>query len=355
MLFFLPLLEAHDHAQFELHAYASVANPDSITTRMRRSFDVWHDVRHLTDAQLAEQIRVDGMDLIVDLTMHMADNRMLVFARRPAPVQVTWLGYPATAGLDTIDYRLTDHHLEPNGEDYPLSAEIPIRLPDSWCCYDPVFETPPCEEQPALRAGRITFGSLNNFCKINEVVLARWARVLITVQDSTLLLLCPEGTTRERTLAILSSHGVKPSRVEFVSFQSRQSYLKTYNRIDICLDPFPYNGHTTTLDALWMGVPVLTLPGTLTPSRAGASLLTTIGLREMIAGSEDDYLALAVNFARDLPRLAALRASLRGCLQRSPLMDAKRFARATEAAYREMWLQWCARQDAAKSSVSPST
>ena len=339
--FVLPLLEAHDHTRFEIYAYASVSNPDGITERMRHSFDVWHDVLPLTDAQLADQIRTDGIDLLVDLTMHMAHNRMPVFACKPAPVQVTWLGYPATAGLDTIDYRLTDHHLEPAGEDYPFSAETPVRLPDSWCCYQPVTDMPPCADPPVLRKGHITFGSLNNFCKINEAVLHRWARVLLAVPNSALLLLCPEGTTRQRTLALLSTQGVDSNRIEFVARQSRQDYLRTYHRIDICLDPFPYNGITTTLDALWMGVPVLTLPGPLPPARVGASLLTTLGLPELIASSETDYIVRATALARDLPRLAGLRAGLRERMQRSPLMDAPRFARAVETAYCTMWQRWC--------------
>ena len=352
--FVLPLLEAHDHAQVEVHAYASVRAPDATTERMRRSFDVWHDVLHLTDAQLADQIRADGIDILIDLTMHMANHRLLTFARKPAPVQVTWLAYPATTGLAAIDYRLSDRRLEPPGESDPFSAEIPVRLPDSWCCYDPLIERPPSCVPPAMQTGRITFGSLNHFRKINEEVLHLWARVLVAVPDSRLLLLSPAGSAQERVSTMLSKQGVTADRVAFVSLQPRPEYLQTYEQIDICLDPFPYNGITTTLDALWMGVPVLTLPGPLPPARVGASFLTTLGLPELIASSETDYIVRAAALARDLPRLAGLRAELRERMQRSPLMDAPRFARNVEGAYRAMWHRWCGQRTPTIASTPPA-
>ena len=341
--FVLPLLEAHDRSLYEIHAYSSVNQPDHITARFRQAVDVWHDVRTLDDDQLAKKVVSDRVDILIDLTMHMANNRLLVFARKPSPVQVTWLAYPATTGLNAINYRLTDSLMESAADPYPFSAEVPVRLPESWCCYHPVTESPPCTRAPARVAGKNTFGSLNNFFKNNDAVLRRWAHVLTATPDSSLLLLCPSDAARDRVRLFMTQAGIAAERLEFVGRQQRYDYLSTYQRIDVALDPFPYNGITTTLDALWMGVPVLTLPGALPPARAGLSLLTTLGLTEMIAHSEDDYIRRAVSLACDLPRLAANRADLREHLLRSPLMDAPRFARNVESAYRTMWRQRCAR------------
>jgi protein O-GlcNAc transferase len=223
---------------------------------------------------------------------------------------------------------------------FPQSPEEPIRLPDSWCCYDPVGESPEINTLPALSAGGVTFGSLNNFAKVHEGVLSLWARVLEAVKGSRLLMLCPEGKARERVRAFFNARGIAADRLELVGFLHRWEYLSLYRRIDLGLDPFPFNGMTTTCDALWMGAPVLTLPGEMPASRAGLSLLSTIGLGELAASSEEDYVRLAVELAGNLPRLAHLRATLRPRMRASPLMDAPRFARNVEAAYRSMWERW---------------
>ena len=288
-------------------------------------------------------IREDRVDILVDLTMHTADNRLPVFARQPAPVQVTWLAYPGSTGLHSIGYRLTDAHMDPPGKDSVWPAEEPVRLPDCWCCYNPVGDSPEINASPAWSAGGVTFGSLNNFAKVNEGVLALWARVLEELKGSRLLMLCPEGRTRERVRAFFAARGIgAPERLGNLGVQPRWEYLRLYERIDIGLDPFPCNGMTTTCDALWMGAPVLTLPGAMPISRAGLSLLSTIGLEELAASSEDDYVRKAVELAGDLPRLAELRATLRARMLASPLMDAPRFARNMEAAYQSMWQRWCA-------------
>jgi predicted O-linked N-acetylglucosamine transferase (SPINDLY family) len=204
-------------------------------------------------------------------------------------------------------------------------------------------------ELPALRAGGVTFGSLNNFAKVNDRVLDRWGHVLDAVKRSRLLMFCPAGRTRERVRARLGERGIAPERVEFAGFLPRLEYLRLYQRIDICLDPFPYNGMTTTCDALWMGAPVLTLPGAAPASRAGMSLLSSVGLAEFAASSERDYLRMAADLAEDLPRLAELRATMRSRMRASPLMDAPRFARNVEAAYRWMWRAWCSGASGPKS------
>jgi protein O-GlcNAc transferase len=294
-------------------------------------------------------IRTDRIDILVDLTMHMRQNRLLAFARKPAPVQVAWLAYPGTTGLSTMDYRLTDPHLdppavspvEPPGTDESVYAERTIRLPDTFWCYDPLATEPAVNPLPALETGRITFGCLNNFCKVNDNLLSLWAKILRQVENSRLLLLAPMGNCRPRTLEHFRNDGVDPARIEFVEFQSREKYLATYNRIDLGLDTFPYNGHTTSLDSFWMGVPVITLVGNTPAARAGWCQLSNLGLAELAGRTPDEFVRIAVELASDLPRLQQLRSTLRARMEQSPLMDAPKFARNIEAAYRQMWRTWC--------------
>ena len=343
--FLTPLLERHDHAAFEIICYASVKRPDAVTTRMKRSSDTWRDVFGLRDEALADLIREDGIDILVDLSQHTAGNRLPVFARKPAPVQVAWLGYPGTNGLHAMDWRMTDACLEPEGSPWSESVEEAVRLPDSWFCFDPIDEYPEPGELPALRAGHVTFGSLNNFSKVSEAVLLRWAGVLRTVEGSRLLLQCPAGETQARVRRFLEGQGIGAERLEMVTnLPARSDFLKLFERIDIALDPFPYNGATTTCEALWMGIPVLTLPGSVIVSRFSLSIISACGMPEFIAGSEADYLSLAASLAHDLPRLSQLRRSLRERMKSSPFMDASRFARNVEDAYRRMWRTWCAMQ-----------
>ncbi|MEY4938656.1 MAG: hypothetical protein RIQ93_391 [Verrucomicrobiota bacterium] len=340
--FVLPLFLAHDRTQFEVHAFASVAKPDGLTERFRRAVEHWHDVAALSDAELAGKIVSENIDILVDLTMHMANNRLAVFARKPSPIQVTWLAYPGSTGLPAIDYRFTDAFMEPTGVATEYSAETPVRLPDSWCCYDPLFPTPERSPLPALRSERVTFGSLNNPCKHNEAVIRLWADLLRAKPDSRLLLLSARGSARTRLQDLFARHDIAADRLDYVEPASRTQYLEYYARIDIALDPFPYNGITTTCDALWMGVPVLTLPGTIPASRAGLSLLATAGLPEWIATSPADFIQRAVRLSADREQLAQVRAGLRRQMQNSPLADAPRFARGVESAFLEMWRHRCA-------------
>ncbi len=266
---------------------------------------------------------------------------------QPAPVQVAWLGYPGSTGLRTIEYRFTDAWMEPEGSPWSESVEKPVRLPDSWFCFDPIDEYPATDSLPALRAGHVTFGCLNNFCKVNDAVLQRWAEMLRAVEGSRLLLRCPDGETQIRVRQFFEARGIRAERVELVALIStRKEFLDLFQRIDIALDPFPYNGGTTTCEALWMGIPVLTLPGSLIVSRIGLSILSAAGVPELVAASEAGYVSLAASLAGDLPRLAQLRATLRERMKASPFMDAPCFARNVEQAYREMWREWCARQSA---------
>jgi predicted O-linked N-acetylglucosamine transferase (SPINDLY family) len=335
--FTIPLFASHDSDHFEIFCYSDVAKPDSITQRLRAASNTWRNTIGLADSKLADLVRSDRIDILVDLTMHMARNRLLVFARKPAPVQVTWLAYPGTTGLDAIDYRLTDPYLDPPQTGDEFYSEKSIRLPNAFWCYDPM-SAEPFGELPAARNGYITFGSLNNFCKVNDGVLALWSRVLAAVPDSRLILLSPQGIHREQVIQKL---GVQPFRVEFVQRMKRDRYLQTHDRFDIVLDTFPSNGHTTNLDALWMGVPVVTLRGQTAVSRGGASILSNVGLTEFIAENPDQYLSIATGLAGDLSKLAELRSSLRTRMERSPLMNARQFAADIEAAYRRMWRNWC--------------
>jgi len=340
----LPLFEQHDRKRFEILCYSGVERPDWMTERLRALAGGWRSAAGISDAGLAQMIREDEVDILVDLAMHTAGNRLPVFARQPAPVQVAWLAYPGSTGLPGMGYRLTDARMEPPGSrgcGTASSSEEPVRLPDCWCCYQQVDVSPEVNDLPAVSAKGVTFGSLNNFAKVNEGVLELWARVFDAVKGSRLVMLCPEGTARERVRAFFRARGIAPERVEFVGLLPRWEYLRLYQRIDIGLDPFPCNGMTTTCDALWMGVPVLTLPGAALVSRAGLSLLSSVGLGELAASSEEHYVRLAAELAGNLPRLADLRATLRARMLASPLMDAPRFARDVEAAYREMWRRWC--------------
>ncbi len=244
-----------------------------------------------------------------------------------------------------------DRSSEIGSAPFPRSSISDLRpaeqvfLLDSFWCFDPRQADLPVNALPALESMEVTFGCLNNFCKVNARVLALWARILGQIEDSRLLLLSPAGSHRERTLVLLQQLGVDKSRVEFVAGKPRREYLEWYHRIDIALETFPYNGHTTSLDAFWMGVPVPSLVGKLPVSRAGLSHLMNLGLPELVASSEDQYVNLVVELAGDLPRLASLRATLRERMKASVLVDAPRYARQIEQAYRQMWRRWCLEQN----------
>ncbi len=335
-LFTIPFLSHHDHDSFEIFVYSDVVSPDAITARLQGYSDVWRQTVGLDDAEVTAMIKQDKIDILVDMTLHMADHRLGVFAEKPAPVQITWLGYPGTTGMNAMDYRLTDPQLDPAGTDL-FYSEQSIRLPDSFWCYDPLTEEPSVNPLPAGTTGPITFGCLNNFCKTTDAVLDLWAQVLRSVPNSKLLLLTPLGSARARVKARL---GLGADHVEFAAYQPRRDYLELYHRIDIGLDTFPYNGHTTSLDALWMGVPVISRSGPTVVSRAGLSLMTALGLSELVAETNDQFVQIATSLANDRKRIATLRSGLREQIQQSPLMDAARFAQNLENAYRLMWQHW---------------
>jgi predicted O-linked N-acetylglucosamine transferase (SPINDLY family) len=340
-----PLLSNHDRQAFEVFCYSGAPSLNDDLRRLLPFVDVWHDVREVDDDDLAEMVRRDRIDVLVDLNMHVVHNRLAVFARKPAPVQICWLAYPGTTGLAAMDYRITDPHLEPaaggpHQAGAAVYAERALCLPHTFWCYAPQSAVEP-GDLPASRTGRFTFGCLNGHTKLNPEVIAVCARILAQV-PATLLLMAPANDMRRRILQMFAAHGVDPGRIAFADSAPRDAYLVMYRGIDLCLDPFPCGGHTTSLDAFWMGVPVVTLRvADKIVGRAAASIAMNLGLPELIASSEDAYVAIAVALAKDLDRLASLRAGMRARMEASPLMDGPAFARAMEALYRRAWHAWC--------------
>jgi predicted O-linked N-acetylglucosamine transferase (SPINDLY family) len=343
--FLLPLLANHDKSQFEVFAYAQVFRSDATTERLRSHVDGWRGIVGLSDDQAADLIRQDQIDILVDLAMHTANNRLLVFARKPAPIQVSYLGYPDSTGLRAIDYRLSDVHADPPGTG-DSSTEQLVRLPRTFLCYRPADAAPPVGPVPARAAGRITFGSFNAPAKVNAPLVAMWSQVLNQIPDSRLILKSPglqSDGAREHMSRYFPANLVETGRVELVGWTPTEAeHLRFYERIDIALDTFPYHGTATTCEALWMGVPIITLAGDAHMSRVGVSILRNIGLAELIADSPAQFVQIACRLASDTPRLGELRSTLRQRMRQSPLMDAPGFARDIESAYRRMWHTWCA-------------
>ncbi|MEI8196950.1 MAG: hypothetical protein WCI73_13705, partial [Phycisphaerae bacterium] len=375
------------HSQFEIICYASVRQPDHVTAQLRACCDQWINATELSDAALADRIAADGIDILVDLTMHMARHRLLTFARKPAPIQITYLAYCSTTGLEAMDYRLTDPYLDPpqpsatlgatiaasensghgrpaelndpasishanagrchaglnpqttnaprSPRDQQLYSERSIYLPETYWCYQPPEPSPEVNPLPALTRGHITFASLNNFCKVTPETLQLWVQLLSQVPKSRLLIHTYPGSHRLRVRDLFTAHGIAPQRLDFFDRLPLPLYLRLHHALDIALDPYPHGGGTTTCDALQMGVPTITLVGPSALSRGGLSILSNLGLPELAATSPAEYLQIATDLATNLPRLATLRAEMRARLQTSPLTDGPRFARNLEAIYRE--------------------
>jgi len=344
--FIEPVLAAHDRYRFEVVCYSNALVPDAVTARLRSLAEPWRDIARLDDEQAAALIRDDKIDILVDLAGHTARNRLLVFARKPAPVQVTWLGYPNTTGLAAIDYRLTDAVSDPSGQTDAWYSEKLFRLPGPFSCYQPPRESPSVAAPPALKNGYITFGSFNHLSKINSAVLDLWAKLLVRVPASRLLLKArglADPETAARVRAVFARLGVAADRLELrYDDLSVVAHLELYHSVDVALDPFPYNGTTTTCEALWMGVPVVTLAGQTHASRVTASLLTHLGRPEWIACTEDEYIEICAGLVFILPRLTEARAAQRERMQFGPLCEAARFTAHLETAYRGMWHRWCA-------------
>ncbi|KVC61062.1 hypothetical protein WI73_30000 [Burkholderia ubonensis] len=337
-VFLLSVAAALDPSKVVLAAYATQSREDATTAALKRHCVIWRDITGLDDEAAADLIARDGIDVLIDLSGHTSLNRLPLFAWKPAPVQATWLGYFATTGIAEIDYVIGDRHVLPAGEETHF-VERPWRLPDSYLCFTPPPQPLAVGPLPAAGSGSVTFGSLNNANKLGDAVIALWARVLHAVPGSRLLLKSPqldEAALRVSLAARFAAHGITAERLPMRGGSARLAHLSTFNDIDIALDPFPYPGGTTSLEGLWMGVPLVTRRGERFLSHIGESILHTLDMPEWIAQDDDDYVAKAAAFASDLPRLAAVRAGLRERLLSSPLCDAARFARHLETAFAQM-------------------
>jgi len=341
------LLTGHDGRAVEVFCYSDVKDPDQTTQRLREAAQQWRNITGLKDREVADLIRRDDIDILVDLAGHTAENRLMVFARKPAPVQVTYLGYPGSTGLDTMDYRFTDAYADPPGMTDTFYCEKLIRLPETFLCYRPNPAAPAAGEPPARAAGRITFGCFNVMSKINAAAVKLWAKILLQTPASRMLIKnrgLSDAGAKQHLLDLFAAEQIGPERLELHAWAaSFAEHLGLYNTVDIALDTFPYNGTTTTCEALYMGVPVVVLAGNMHMSRVGVSLLSNMGLPELIAHTPEEYVQIAVKLADALPRREELRKTLRGRMEKSPLMDAKQFVGNVEATYREMWRKWCAK------------
>lgn len=336
-----PVLAHCDASRFETVCYANNAQGDDVTARLRGLAHEWRSVVGATDADVAELVRRDRIDILVDLSGHTALNRLGVFARKPAPVQVAWLGYVTSTGLTAMDYRLTDGRADPPGGDETGYTEALVRLP-CVTVFEPAAGSPPVGPLPALAGGPFTFACLNHLAKVTPEAVRLWARILLAVPDSRLLVgNAGDPGVQRRLIDAFAAHGVAAARLAFRPKLPLGDYLALHREIDLALDTFPYNGGATSCHALWMGVPFVTLAGDRYMARMGLGLLTEVGLGELVARSPDEYVELAVRLAGDRPRLAALRASLRDRVAASLPGDAPRFVRTLETAYREMWHAWC--------------
>ena len=339
---FEPILAAHDRNRVELSCYYNFAGEDVVTRRLKSLAEHWRPVAGIDDDALCDQVRRDRIDILVDLAGHTTHNRLLAFARKPAPIQVSWLGYFNTTGLATVDYFLSDPWSSPAGQERYYVERL-LRLPHTRFCYQPPEYMPAVNPLPAEQTGHVTFGCLNNLSKINENVLALWGKVLQAIPEAKLLVqtaALDDAPNRLRFGDLCAKHGIAPDRLQLRGFVPIDQAPASYAGIDIALDPFPFCGGMTSLEALWLGVPVVTLPGETLASRQSASMLMNLGLPELIAENALEYVNKAAQLARDLPRLAGLRAGLRQRFASSPLMDYTGFARALEALYRDMWLAW---------------
>jgi predicted O-linked N-acetylglucosamine transferase (SPINDLY family) len=339
-----PALEARDGAAWELTIYSGTERSDDLTARIRAAAGVWREIGGMTDEAVANLVRDDGIDILVDLAGHADGNRLLVFARKPAPVQVKWVGGQFnTTGMDAMDYFLSDAIETPEGAEKWFTEEV-VRLPDGYVCYATPEYAPEVGPLPALTKGYVTFGCFNNLAKVNDGVIALWARLLHRLPGARLILktrTLGDPEVRDRYTAMFEGHGIERARVDLLPASPHAELMAKYNEIDIALDPFPYSGGLTTCEAMWMGVPVVALAGETFAGRHAASHLHNAGLSDWVVEGPEDYVTVAERWSRDLAALAELRAGLRQRMAASPLCDGPRFARNLEAAFRAMWRRWC--------------
>ena len=341
--FIEPVLKVHDPVRFKVTCYSDTYETDDVTQQIKGVGCEWRDIFGINDSKLFDFIQADGVHILIDLAGHTANNRLKVFARKPAPVQVSYLGYPNTTGLKAMDYRITDGMADPPGAADRCHSEKLIRLSGSFLCYQPSNDAPEVSDLPVLNTSGTTFASFNNRTKITETVIRTWATILTQIPDARLILkskaLADADTCRQLVKQFEDCH-VNPEQLELIGFMPFQSHLALYHRVDVALDTFPYNGTTTTCEALWMGVPVIALRGISHASRVGVSLLTSVGLESFIAGSVDEYIQKAIAFSRDLTMLSSIRSRLRETMRNSQMMDAKTLTRSLEQVYENIWASY---------------
>jgi protein O-GlcNAc transferase len=339
--FFLPLLKSHNKNLLESYCYYNNDINDGMTTMLKNTAEHWRSIKDLNDQAVVELIIKDNIDILIDMAGHTSNNRLTVFSYKAAPIQISWLGYPNTTGINAINYRFTDEIADPVGESDQFYSEQLIRLPHGFLCYQGDETIPMQQQLPAIKNGYITFASFNNLSKINNLVINVWSKILNALPESKLVLKSKFFTNSEiksRYLNLFAKQGIEISRIRLLSFLAKkEDHLGMYNTIDIGLDPFPYNGTTTTCEALWMGVPTITLKGNRHSSRVGTSIMTHIGLEEFIAKDEQEYINIAIQLANNTLCLANIRAHLRQQLQDSTLCDSDQFAQDIEGVYANLY------------------
>jgi len=338
--FIEPVLMNHDHTQFKIYCYSNVHQPDHVTQRLKKYASEWVTCTTMNDDQMAEKIYNDKIDILIDLSGHFSGNRLSVFAQQPAKIQASYLGYPNTTGLKNIQYRFTDAISDPETHNLFYSEKL-VKLDDGFLCYHPQKGSPDVSALPAETNGYITLGSFNNLAKINENVIRVWAKILCQLPKAKLLIKArplSDQKTQEYIINKFVSQGAKRDQIQCMGFfESIESHLEAYHYVDVALDPFPYNGTTTTCDALWMGVPVLTIYGNCHAGRVGASILTHVGLKDLITYSAEEYISKTIHVCKDIFLLKNIRKQIRNIFQSSPLMDAKRFTHKMEQTYYQIW------------------
>lgn len=340
VVYFLePILQHHDRRQIEIYSYYTGTKQDEKTVLIRSLSDHWREVYRMSDTELAEQIRADGIDIVMDLSGHTTDNRLLALARKPAPVQITWLGYSLTTGMKAMDYVLLDHYFYPGDSALAVYVEKPVYLP-IYRVFRPATEMP-VQALPALKNGYITFGSFNNFVKLPEPVLQLWAQLLQSLPDSRLLIIVNSKDLTDHLRSFFGARGINPDRLDIRPRMQLEEFLTMHHQVDIALDPFPFNGATTSFHGLWMGVPMISLEGDTIAGRSGVGLLGPLKMEQFLAHDQAHYLQIAQYWASHLDELADIRRNLRQRLQQSPLMDEAGYTLSVERAYRQCWQEWC--------------
>ena len=343
--FIRPVIRCHDRLNFEVFIYSSVSSPDIVTAEIESLADQFRNISGIPDADVAGLIRNDRIDILVDLSGHTSGHRLLTFGRKPAPVQVTYLGYPNTTGLREIEYRITDSSSDPKGESEAFYTEKLVRMPNGFLCYEPPDDTLVSCDLPCIGKGYVTFGSFNYTAKIGSEVIDVWADILKAIPSSRLLLKYrsfSDASTRDYFQDMFITRGIDKQRIAFMGLTPDKSeHMAAYNSVDIALDSFPYNGTTTTCDALWMGVPVVVVKGSNHAGRVGVSLLRQVGVEELVADSIESYVALATGLADDKEQLVKYRHELRNQVKNSSLCDADSFVKELEQVWRTIWRDQC--------------